>query len=144
MDNLVNMVDENLHGIHEYEYIFNTRAISRKLMMPPGTSNQTAAQSVAGSLLASGWNRGNRDSIIENLARTTIADLNDYILEEDPSPITENRMRDLIADINNYLNNNGAAEAAGRHKRKSKKSRIRRSRSSRKSRSRRTRRTRRY
>ena len=144
MDNLVNMVDENLPGIHEYEDIFNTIAISRKLMMPPRTSNQTAAQSVAGSLLASGWNRGNRDSIIENLARTTMADLSDYILEEDPSPITEDRMRELIADINNYLNHNGAAEAAGRHKRKSKKSRIRRSRSSRKSRTRRTRRTRKY
>jgi len=146
MDNLVNMVDENLPGIHDYEDIFNTIAISRKLMMPPRTSNQTAAQSVAGSLLASGWNRGNRDSIIENLARTTIADLNDYILEEDPSPITENRMRDLIADINNYLNHNGAAEAAGRHKRQSKKSRkSRKSRRTRRNRrNRRSRRTRKY
>jgi hypothetical protein len=144
MDNLVNIVSHSLPGIDQYEDIFNTIAISRKLMMSPRTSNQTAAQSVAGSLLASGWNQGNRDSIIENLARATVADLNDYILDEDPSPITENRMRDLIADINNYLNNNGAAEAAGKHKRKSKKSRIRRSRSSRKSRSRRTRRTRKY
>jgi len=131
MDNLVNIVSHSLPGIDQYEDIFNTIAISRKLMMSPRTSNQTAAQSVAGSLLASGWNQGNRDSIMENLARTTIADLNDYILDEDPSPITENRMRDLIADINNYLNNNGAAEAAGRHKRKSKKSR--KSRKSRKS-----------
>ena len=131
MDNLVNIVSHSLPGIDQYEDIFNTIAISRKLMMSPRTSNQTAAESVAGSLLASGWNQGNRDSIMENLARTTIADLNDYILDEDPSPITENRMRDLIADINNYLNNNGAAEAAGRHKRKSKKSR--KSRKSRKS-----------
>jgi hypothetical protein len=143
MDNLVNIVSHSLPGIDQYEDIFNTIAISRKLMMSPRTSNQTAAQSVAGSLLASGWNRGNRDSIIENLARTTIADLNDYILEEDPSPITEDRMRDLIADINNYLNNNGAAEAAGRHKRKSKKSR--KSRKSRRTRrNRRSRRTRKY
>ena len=135
MDNLVNIVSHSLPGIDQYEDIFNTIAISRKLMMGPRTSNQTAAQSVAGSLLASGWNQGNRDSIMENLARTTIADLNDYILDEDPSPITENRMRDLIADINNYLNNNGAAEAAGRHKRKSKKSRkTRKSRRSKKTR----------
>jgi hypothetical protein len=142
MDNFVNIVSNSLPGIHQYEDIFNTIAQARKIMMEPGTTNQTAAQSVAGSLLASGWNQRNRDTIIENLARITIIDLNDYILEEDPSPITEDRMRDLIADINNYLNNNGAAEAAGRHKRKSKKSRIRRS--SRKSRSRRTRRTRKY
>jgi hypothetical protein len=44
-------------------------------------------------------------------------------------------MRNLIADINNYLNNNGAAEAAGRHKKKSNKSRkTRKSRRSKKTR----------
>jgi len=136
MSNFTNYVAERLPGIDQYEDIFNTLAQARKLMMPPNTTNSVAAYSVAGSLIAGGWNspHTNKNEMISELANLTVIDLREYLDEEDPSPITENRIRELIADLNNYINNNAAAEAAGRRKRKSKKSRkLRKSRKSKKS-----------
>ncbi len=142
MDNFANLMSTSLVGINQYADIFNTIAQARKLMMEPTGNpqeeNLNAARSVAGALLNSGWNRGDHGILIRNLSQQTIIDLEDYILEEDPSPITEDRMRQLIADITNYIDNNddnGAAAAAGGRRRKSKKSRKnKKSRKSKKSR----------
>lgn len=134
MSNFVNLV--NLHGINQYEDIFNTLAQSRKLMMEP-TGNNTrdnlnAARYVERSLSAFGWNeasQGRKGILITNLAATTKRDLTNYLDHEDPSMTTENTIRNLNRDIDNFLNNFintndiGAAEAAGGRRRKSKKSR---------------------
>ena len=127
MANFANYVTNNLPGINEYEDIFNTIAQARKLMMDPGTTNQTAANSVAGSLLNSGWNQGNNGILIRNLSEQTITDIQEYILEDDPGPTTQIRLHQLQTDIQNYIDNNVdnnlAAAAAGGRRRKSKKSR---------------------
>ena len=143
MANFANYVTNNLHGINQYEDIFNTITQARKIMMDPTGNpqqeNLAAAHSVAGSLLDSGWNQGNNGILIRNLSEQTITDIQEYILDEDPSETTEITMRQLKNYIQNYIDNNVdnnlAAAAAGGRRRKSKKSRkYKKSRKSKKSR----------